>query len=85
MAAGTPVVATGPTGGFDTLEPEADVLVVPSSAESFVSSVNRLYTDRDFYFQIARAAQTKARSLTRDAWQELLCERADQMIKERRR
>ena len=85
MAAGTPVVATGPTGGFDTLEPGVDVLVVPSSAESFVSSVNRLFTDRDFYFQIARAAQTKAQSLTRDAWQELLWQRADQMIKERRR
>jgi glycosyltransferase involved in cell wall biosynthesis len=86
MAAGTPVVRTAPIGGFDTLEPGVDVLVVPTgSAESFASAVKRLHTDRDSYLEIARAAQTKALSLTREAWQRSFCERADRLIRARRR
>ena len=86
MAAGTPVVRTAPTGGLDVLEPEVDVLIASaSSADIFASAVKRLHADRDFYLRIARAAQTKVRSLTRDAWQRSFCERADRLIRARRR
>ena len=82
MAAGTPVVRTAPTSGYDVLEPDVDVLIVPTgSAESFARAVMRLHTDRGLYLQIARAAQSKAWSLTREAWQRSFCERADRLIR----
>jgi glycosyltransferase involved in cell wall biosynthesis len=85
MAAGTPVVRTAPSEGFDVLEPGVDIVVVPSgTAEQFASAVRRLQADRDFYLQIARAAQKKASTLTREAWQSSLCERAQGLIREKR-
>jgi len=83
MASGTPVVMT-PTGGLDAFEPEVEVLVVPTgSAELFERAVKRLHSDHDFYLRLARAAQAKAQTLTRGAWQETFYERADRLIRER--
>ena len=84
MAAGTPVVRTAPVGGFDLLEPEVDVLIAPTnSSEGFVRAVKRLHVDRDFYLKIALAAQKKASTLTREAWQGAFCERAERLIRNR--
>lgn len=84
MASGTPVVRTAAMGELDVLEPEVDVLIVPtSSAEPFASAVSRLHTDRQLYMRIARAGQNKALSLTRQAWHESFCERAQRLVMER--
>ena len=81
MAAGTPVVMT-PTGGLDAFEPDVEVIVVPTgSAELFQVAVERLHSNHDFYVRLASAAQARARALTRGAWQESFCERADRLIR----
>jgi glycosyltransferase involved in cell wall biosynthesis len=84
MAAGTPVVRTAPIGGIDLLEPEKDVLIAGvNSAEAFATAVKRLLADRDLYLEIARAAQKKASTLTREAWQSTFRERAEGLIRDR--
>jgi glycosyltransferase involved in cell wall biosynthesis len=84
MAAGTPVVRTAPIGGIDLLEPDVDVLIAGvNSAEAFANAVKRLQVDRGLYLQIARAAQKKASTLTREAWQGSFRERAEGLIRDR--
>ena len=52
------------------------------SAELFEGEVKRLHANHAFYLRLVRAARAKAQTLTRGAWQETFCERADRLIRE---